>query len=168
MNHSKRLSVLRHADASWQLAGELDFQRGLTERGVAQCEAMHAALAAIEPAVELILCSGALRTRETLDHVAAALPRQARVEYDDRIYGADVDELLSILREVDPAAESVMVIGHNPTMHGLCLDLAQSGHELPELAGGFPKCALAELTLGCGWQELAADCAELAAFTRPI
>ncbi len=162
-----KLQLLRHADASWDLAGELDFERALTERGMAQCVAMQPAFSALDPAPDLVICSGARRTRETLDGIAEALPKDARVEYEDAVYGADVAALVAILRRRGQEHKSVLLIGHNPTIHDLAVELAQDGPALAAMAGRFPKCALAELEFDVGWAELARDCARLINFTVP-
>jgi phosphohistidine phosphatase len=163
----RHLYLLRHAKASWKLAGELDYERGLDPEGVTDCELMRAPIAALVPPPQFVLCSGARRTRETLEGVAGALPKSTVIEFDDRIYQAGALQLIDLLHEVDAKYESVMLLGHNPSMHDLAVELARSGPELEAMAGKFPKGALAELTLECGWDELAADCAELTAFTRP-
>lgn len=162
-----KLQLLRHADASWELAGELDFERQLSERGRAQCRLMQPVLAALEPAVDLVICSGARRTRETLAGIAEALPASVQIQYEDAVYGASVPELLTILHAVAPERRSVLLIGHNPTMHDLAVEVAADGPELAAMAGRFPKCALAELEFDAAWPQLAADSARLAKFTLP-
>lgn len=163
----RHLYLLRHAKASWKLAGELDYERGLDPDGEADCVLMREPIAALPVPPQLVLCSGSRRTRETLDGVAPALPKAAVVEFDDRIYQASALRLIDLLREVDATVEAVMLIGHNPSMHDLAVELARGGPELEAMAGKFPKAALAELAVDCAWQEIGADCAELTAFTRP-
>lgn len=163
----RRLYLLRHAKASWELAGELDYERGLTDRGVSDCELMRGPISQLPVAPDLVLCSGARRARETLDAVAPALPKAAAVEYDDRIYQANVARLLDVLTEVDPAKQAVLMVGHNPSMHDIAVELAGDGAELQGMAGSFPKAALAELEFEVEWAELAADAATLTRFIRP-
>jgi len=57
------------------------------------------------------------------------------------------------------------VIGHNPGLHELALELAGPA---PELAGKFPTAALASLAFdGSVWRELAPETTELVELTRP-
>ncbi|MFT4050014.1 MAG: histidine phosphatase family protein [Solirubrobacterales bacterium] len=163
----RRLYLLRHAKASWELAGDLDYGRGLTERGFADCELMRGPIKKLPAAPELVLCSGARRARETLDGVAPALPKDTRIEYDDRIYQASVERLIKVLREVPSETGAVLMVGHNPSMHDVAVELAADGPELDGMAGSFPKAALAVLEFEDPWTELASDSAELTQFIRP-
>jgi phosphohistidine phosphatase len=162
----KHLYLLRHAKASWELAGELDYERGLTEKGQQDAALIAGPVGKLDPAPQLVICSGARRTRETLEGVAAALPADARVEFDDRIYEQGEHSLIDVVRGIGPAVETALLIGHNPGIHGLAVELAASGDQLVELAGNFPTATLAELAFDCPWSELAADTAELTAVTR--
>lgn len=163
----RQLHLLRHAKASWELAGELDYERGLTERGLADCELMREVVAALDPAPDLVLCSGARRTRETLEAVAPALPKQTNVAFDDRIYQATTGRLIELLKEVDPAIEAVLMVGHNPSCHDLAVELSADGPELQSVAGSFPTAALASLEIEGVWSELDASGATLTQFVRP-
>lgn len=163
----RHLYLLRHAKASWELAGELDYERGLTERGHEDAAAIASAVAALDPAPEIVICSGARRTRETLEAVVGVLPKDAQVQFDDRVYEQASHALIDLVREVDDTLGAALVIGHNPGMHSLAIELAAKGDQLVELAGKFPTAALAELAFDCAWSELAADAAELTRLTRP-
>ena len=73
-----------------------------------------------------------------------------------RLYEAEPDTVLTYLSEVDEAARSVLVVGHNPTMYRLTWDLLAEGsddrYRLQQ--GGFPTCALAVVDLACeGWED---------------
>jgi phosphohistidine phosphatase len=60
-----------------------------------------------------------------------------------------------------------MLIGHNPSMERLALDLANGGPELAELADKYPTGALATLEFDGAWSELGADAARLVGFVKP-
>jgi phosphohistidine phosphatase len=114
-----------------------------------------------------VLCSGARRTRETLERIEPALGA-ADIRIEEGLYGAGKDALLERLRAIPDGVESVMLIGHNPGLELLALDLARPGPELRELEEKFPTAALAALTFaGSSWSELAPGAAELAAFVKP-
>ena len=61
---------------------------------------------------DTVLCSTAVRTRETWALVAPALPNAPEVLFEDLLYLASEDEMLSALRAAD--GDCVMMIGHNP------------------------------------------------------
>lgn len=159
----KHLYLLRHGKASWELAGELDHQRGLTAEGRAESEALRGAIERLPTAPQLVICSSAQRARETLDAIAPALPEGVDTRFDDRIYeGSPVEPLW----EVADGVAAVLLIGHNPSIHDLAVELAASGDGLDKLAAKFPTAALAALEFDVDWRELAADCARLTSFTR--
>lgn len=163
----RHLYLLRHAKASWELAGELDYERGLTERGAADAELMRAPVQRLDPQPDLVICSGARRARETFNAIASVLPGTAEVQYDDRLYAMDLAQMIDALREISDERTAVLVVGHNPVLHDAAIELAASGDELEALAGKFPTSALAELAFDSSWSALSADSAELTAFTYP-
>ena len=163
----KTLHLLRHAKSSWDDETLADHQRPLAPRGRRDAtliaEHLHATLA---PGPELVLCSTAVRTRQTLELVAPGLG-DPQVEFDDAIYGASAGGLMERLRSVPDDVESVLVIGHNPGMHELALELASTGARRPRLATKFPTCAVATLAMAGPWSALEDGYAELTAFVIP-
>jgi len=89
----------------------------------------------------------------------------AGVRVEGELYGASGRELLARLRCLPDDVGSVLVIGHNPGMQELALELAAPA---PELAGKFPTAALAALAFhGSTWGELGPEATELVELTRP-
>ena len=168
MPSSKRLFVLRHAKSSWDDPAVADHDRPLAARGwrAVNSLAQHVSTAGIEPA--LVLCSSSLRTRETLD--ALGLGGEHVIEPD--LYGASCEEVLERLHRVPEEVESVMLVGHNPTLQALVLRLAApddgtDGASLAEVRRKFPTAALATLTFEDAWAELSPGSARLVAYKRP-
>jgi len=146
----KTLYLLRHAKAESQSASG-DAGRKLTKLGRKSAEAIAAFLAGLAPAPALVLCSPALRTRETLERVLPALQRRPLVALEDAIYLAEPEALLRLLRETPEAMASLLLIGHNPGLHELAVRLVAD----PEpLATEFPTAALAVLRLEGEWAAL--------------
>lgn len=163
----KRLFLLRHAKSSWDEPGLRDHDRPLAPRGQKATElvAGHLQRAGIRP--ELVLCSSARRTRETLDGIRPALGDQAEVRIEADLYGASAPELVDVLRGVADEVESVMLIGHNPGIEDLALRLARPGPEVEHARAKFPTAALATLELEGSWRTLGPEGAELATFVKP-
>lgn len=163
MSQPKRLFLLRHAKSSWDQPGMADHDRPLARRGrrAAGLIARHLQSEGISPS--LVLCSSARRTRETLE--LARPGGEVRIERE--LYGAAKDELLDRLRRVPDTVESVMLIGHNPAVQDVALDLAAGGARLTDVKRKYPTGALASLTLAGRWDELRPGGAELAAFVTP-
>jgi phosphohistidine phosphatase len=115
---------------------------------------------------ELVLCSSATRTRETLELLWPAVGGST-VMLEEELYAASVDELLARIRRVPDAVASVLLIGHNPGLHELALALASTGDELERLEAKFPTAALATLVLEKNWSRLTPADATLAAYVVP-
>lgn len=163
----RHLYLLRHAKSSWKLAGQLDYERGLTERGEADLELISELIGDHEIAPDFIFCSGARRARDTLTGIAKALPTDAQVEYTDAIYQASTRDLLLVLQGVPSKYNSVLLIGHNPSIHNLSVEIARESDELVSLAAKFPTAALAEFEYEGDWSDLGEDSTDLIRFTRP-
>jgi phosphohistidine phosphatase len=116
---------------------------------------------------DLVLCSPARRARETLEGIASAFGDEPQVAVEAELYGAAPDQLLERLHRVPADLPSVMLIGHNPAVHDLALELAGEGDQLDRLAQKLPTGALATLAFDAAWAALRPGLAELVAFVRP-
>jgi phosphohistidine phosphatase len=162
------LYLLRHAKSSWGDAGVEDHERPLSSRGrkAAGKMAEHLRASGIRPA--LVLCSSALRARQTLERVAPAFGEVVSIKVERPLYGADEGDLLARLRRVAASVQSVMVIGHNPGLQYLALTLAARGSQRDRLEAKFPTAALATLRfLESPWKELDRGKAELVELVVP-
>jgi len=137
------LFLLRHAKARWAEPGSRDYDRALDPAGKADAETVAAAMLLAGHLPELVLCSGALRARETWDAAARHL-KVADVRYLDGLYSSDAAGYLEIIRDAG-GAEKVLVVGHNPMMEDLTLALSHDGEAeaMAAVAGGFPTAGLA-------------------------
>ena len=160
------LYLLRHAKSSWDDPTLADHDRPLAARGRrdAKLIARHLRGAGVDP--ELVLCSSAARTRETLELLRPALAG-ATVMVEEELYGASSDDLLARLRLVPNTVGSVLLIGHNPGLHELALSLASGGDELERLEVKVPTAALATIALATTWSRLAPAGATLEAYVVP-
>lgn len=117
----RTLVLLRHAKAEHPEVGS-DFDRRLTTRGEADATAAGAWLASSGLQPDLVLCSAAARTRQTWEGVATALPAP-EVRYELSLYEGGRTEVFDLLRTVPDSVNTVLVIGHNPTMSEVSLML---------------------------------------------
>ena len=116
---------------------------------------------------DVVLCSSARRTCETAALLALPSSSELIVEHD--LYLAEPETVLHRIRAVDERAATVMVIGHNPTMHEVALDLVADGnkHALRHLGEKYPTGALAVFEVDRLWRALAPASAHLDAFVTP-
>jgi phosphohistidine phosphatase len=161
----RTLYLLRHAKSSWDDPALPDHERPLAPRGRRDAKriAKHVGRIGLRP--ELVLCSTAVRTEQTLDLLRPKLG-QVAVQVEEQLYGASSETLLERIRSVPDQVGSVLLIGHNPGLHDLALTLASSGADLGRLEAKFPTAALATLALA-RWSNLSEGNAELVAYVVP-
>lgn len=158
---ARTLILLRHAEADHP-GGMRDHDRPLADRGELDAEAAGRWLREQQPPVDAVLCSSALRTRQTL----AATGVDAPARYADEIYEASPGEVLAEIRRTPDTVHTLLVVGHAPGMPGLATRLAgrtTDPHAARELSTHFPTAAIAVLTTG-RWNSLVPGEATLVAF----
>ena len=161
------LYLLRHAKSSWTDESLPDRERPLAPRGrrAAKRLAQHMRERGIAP--QVVLCSPALRTRQTLELIGPALGAHAEVLFEDELYGAGAEQLLARLQGLPKGVGSALVIGHNPGVQDLAVLLAGHRNERERLGGHFPTGALAALAFPGSWASLGSGGAELTDFLVP-
>jgi phosphohistidine phosphatase len=132
----RTLHLLRHAKSSRDDPALADRDRPLSRRGLRNAAVLAERLSGAGFAPELVLCSPALRTRETFAAIEPALAAAPEIRFEERLYGAGAEEIVAVLRSVPDAVGSVLVIGHNPGLEDL-VSLLDPGAE-PE---PLPTCA---------------------------
>lgn len=167
----KTILLLRHAKSSWSDAELADHDRPLSRRGERAAQAMAEYLVAHAPRPDLILCSTAARTRQTLAPLIKRLGKPApTVAVEQGLYLATQQALLNRLKALADDVDVVLMIGHNEGIGLLAELLAGLGKSetLAALQEKFPTGALAELRAPIErWSELGRGCAKLSDFVRP-
>jgi phosphohistidine phosphatase len=98
-----------------------------------------------------IICSTARRARHTAQLVAEAALFDGKPQYDPDLYSADAENYLNVIREKAGDADTIMVVGHNPSVSDL-VDL------LTDMTEELPTAALARIELPIqDWSELDGD-----------
>ena len=164
----KTLHLLRHAKSSWSDLELEDHERPLSKRGRDAAKAMAKYMDDEAIAPDVVLCSTAVRARETLKPIAKRL-KPAKVVFARGIYEVAQRQLWRFLRALPEQADTVLMIGHNPGLHDLAVALAaaDSGDCLRLLQGKFPTGALATFSLDGRWKDLRPRGASLVSFIRP-
>ncbi len=86
-------------------------------------------------------------------------------DVEDELYLAPIETLLHCLRRTDPAARTILLVGHNPGLHELVLAL--SGRKPPPTASGFPPAAIAGFAVSTPWSSLRRGATRLSLFRTP-
>jgi phosphohistidine phosphatase len=164
----RRLILFRHGKAVPHDAAP-DFERGLTARGIADSVAMGAYLARenIEP--DLVLISPSERTRMTWESAMSAFSSND-MRFERSLYLATAESLLRAIHAVGDSVGTLLVIGHNPSLHDLGLELIGYGdrYALARLKDHMPTAAI--IILDCDidhWSDLAPRLARLERFRVP-
>ena len=162
---NRRLVVMRHAKAEHH--GPTDFDRRLADRGHADAEEAGVWLAAQGIRPDHALVSAAARTRETWAALAGGAGWELEPELDRGLYAAEPATALDLIALVDDAVQSLVVIGHNPTMAYLAQVLGDGGGDAAlerELLMGFPTSAIAVFRHDGRWADLAEGSARLVGY----
>ena len=110
----RRLWLLRHAKSSWDEPALDDHERPLAARGTAAAEAMAAHLRKVGATPDLVLCSSAVRARDTLTGVLPGLGPDLKIVVDRSLYTFESRALADALAHATDKAEGVLMVGHNP------------------------------------------------------
>jgi phosphohistidine phosphatase len=167
----KRLFLLRHAKAK---AGSEDAVRPLAGRGREDAARLGRYLRKGGHVPDLVLCSPARRTRETIAILVAELDREPQTRFVSALYLADAGTILCHIRQAPDAALSLMIVGHNPGLEQCALLLARpeedrkTSQHLAAMAEKFPTCALAVFDFAVArWSDVTPADGEATLFLRP-
>jgi phosphohistidine phosphatase len=109
----KTLLVLRHAKTQPD-APRGDHARQLTKRGERDALTIAEHIRATTGAPDAIITSDARRALQTAELVAPVIGFAQPLTVEPRIYEADLDRLLEVVRELPDHADRVILVGHNP------------------------------------------------------
>jgi phosphohistidine phosphatase len=144
----KTLLLMRHAKSSWKDDGLKDRKRPLSKRGQKNAPLMGELIKEKELVPQLILCSTAVRARQTAELVVAACGCTGEVRYLDELYMAEAEEIIAQIKQTPDEFERIMVIGHNPGLESVLPLLTRQVQSLP-------TAAVADLSLPINaWGEL--------------
>lgn len=165
---SRRLVLVRHAKAV--PAAGTDASRPLTARGIADAAAVGRWLAAAALVPDRVVTSPARRAVQTWEVAAAQLPGSVEPDRDGRVYDNTVDDLLAVIRETPAAVGTLVVVGHNPSVHALTLAVDGDSDDRTmrdTVAEKYPTGGIAVLRIGTEWTEVDVGVGTLTGFAVP-
>ena len=165
MSGERTLLLMRHAKSDYP-AGVADHDRPLAPRGIREAGLAGDWLRANAP-VDAVLCSTATRARETLARTGIDAP----VRYSERLYASTPGTMIDEINQTADGIGTLLVVGHEPTMSGLALTLADDDRTdslvVERISDKFPTSAIAVLSLACRWNALEPCHAALTGFEVP-
>ena len=159
----KTLYLLRHAKSSWSFDELSDQERPLNDRGRDDAPHMGQALAKRRICPDLVVSSPAVRAMSTAVLVARELQYpHDKIVVDPGIYGAEVEDLLAIIKGLPDATGSVLLVGHNPTITATANELS------PSVLNEMPTAAVVCLKFQCDkWTDVSKANAEFYFYDYP-
>jgi phosphohistidine phosphatase len=127
----KTLYLMRHAKSSWEEPGVSDSDRPLVPKGVKKTGLIVDFLKQRGSKIDLMISSPAVRAHETAKLVAAGLGYPvSKIRTDRKIYDGYYDRILDIIYGTSDDVNSVMILGHNPTITQLANLFLHPGIEI--------------------------------------
>lgn len=127
----KKLLLIRHAQASPH--NESDFERMLTMRGIKEANSIANKLKQLGLVPDFLLSSPAKRTHSTASIVVDNL-KITNKGYDERIYDASTFTLLKVINDIDNEYDFAAIVGHNPGIAQIILELTGNYRDMPTAA----------------------------------
>jgi phosphohistidine phosphatase len=148
----RRLVLLRHGESGWDGDPPSDHERVLTANGRVEAQRTAKQLVDAGWSPDRVFCSTANRARETAALLAE--PIKTQLEHHQAIYSGGLGVLQELVGAVDDGVETVVVVGHNPSLSGAASVLSNSdvalstGHAaLLRIEADSWEAAMAS----CGW-----------------
>ena len=160
----RRLVLIRHAKTGDGLA---DIDRRLTDQGHLDAAAIGAWLAELGLAPDRVVVSPARRTRQTWREAAAALADPPNPVVDERIYDNSVEDLLAVIGDAPDDVQTLVLVGHNPSMGQLASGLDDGSGPQAQLITSYPTSATAVFTLPAPYYDVELGTATLTHFAAP-
>lgn len=163
----RQLVLIRHAKAA---NGEIDIERPLAPRGLSDAVEIGRWLAAHAVSPDRVFVSPSRRTVQTWAQASSVLSIGVDPHSDPRIYDNTVTALMSVLQQTPEPVQTVVLVGHNPSISELALAFDDGLGDVAarrELARGFPTSGVAIFAVRTGWAELGPQAAMLTHFGCP-
>lgn len=166
----RRLLLFRHAKAERSAPGAEDRTRRLIERGQKDAAKVGAYMASHALIPDHVMASPSARTQETWKFASPCFRSPPAVTAVDKLYDATPQAILAVIKEAPPAAQNLLVVGHNPGLHAVALMLIASGdiEARERLREKLPTSGLVVIDFAFeGWDKLHPQSGRLERFVTP-
>ena len=166
------LVLMRHAKAEplEDAPGGRDIDRGLVGKGRRQASRVADGLDRLGLVPDRILCSGAVRARQTLEGMLPTFGDGPVVDYRRSLYDGGFQDMLDQIVRVPDGTRTLMVLAHEPTVSMAAQRLAgddSDPHCLDLIGLGMPTATVAILVSDKGFPDWTPGGASLIGVLRP-
>ncbi len=117
MPAKRQLVLIRHTKSSWDDLSMRDFDRPIRKDRIEDAKNMAAKLKGLKLEPDLIICSPAKRTRQTVEYFYDKLKYSPeKIKFEKRIYESSAEEILQVVRETDAKVKTLVLLGHNSSI----------------------------------------------------
>jgi phosphohistidine phosphatase len=163
----RELLILRHGKSDWRQPVK-DIDRPLKKRGRKNSQKIGLWLVEHGLTPEIVVCSPAVRTRETASLLCKATRfSQKKIKVEPALYTANMKDVFKVIRGINNGAMRLLLVGHNFVLEDLVINLAGGNVDLPANGKLMPTAALARFRLSCPWSDVTEKHAELVTIIRP-
>ncbi len=166
----RRLFILRHAKTEPGEPGKDDRDRALVERGRRDAGQIGAYMTKHSFVPDRVVLSPARRVQETWTYLAETLKPAPGASTHDQVYEATADDIAGIIAATASPVNSLMVIGHNPSLHEVAVALIASGdiETRERLREGLPTAGLVVIDFPLDdWSKLHPQSGRIERFVTP-
>ena len=157
----KKLYIVRHAQKEDEQIGRDDYDRELSDEGIIDAQKMAEYFASKKLPVDLIVASPASRTKTTAEIFAKALKYNKTIMFNEVLYMAFVNELLETITYTFDTVDSMLLVGHNPSLTALAITLVGFKEK-------FQMGAVMEIDFDCdSWIDICKENAKLISYEAP-
>lgn len=157
----KTLYIVRHAQKEDEQIGQDDYDRDLSPKGIEDAEKMAKKFAEKNLPVDLIVSSPAKRTKLTAEIFAKTLNYNKTIMFNEVLYMAFVNELFETITYTFDTVDSMLLVGHNPSLTALAITLV-------EFREKFQIGAIMQIDFDCdSWIDISKENAKLISYDTP-
>ncbi len=132
----KRLYLVRHAKSSWEEPGGSDMDRPLLEKGIKRTMKVIRFLNQRNVKIDLMISSPATRAIQTAAMIAKGIGYpEDKIQIDRKIYDGYYDRMLDLIYATYNEVNSLMILGHNPSITNLANLFLHPGIDLLPTTG---------------------------------
>ena len=154
------LHILRHANTHSSSVTGKDFDRELSSKGLKQSEVLASFLKMNNFQPEVIFCSSAKRTRQTLKEVQKKFNFDNKIEFKDELYLASMAEMFDFVSNLS-SENDALIIGHNNGISDLITYLTDDFIDVP-------TCTFVTLSFDVdNWNEISKGLAKMDVYFSP-